>query len=238
MKKKRKKLLIVILCIFLVPQLFKIWVIYSTYKVKTELKYCKEIAGEINHIGLSQYYCANIREWGIIEFNFFAFQTCFHSSPLYKEYSYDEGVEDMIKVKNYLTDYLEQHPENELNEKKIMLRFTWKQNVDYGDTRIYNYNFWTRDKGVEDEFVDAKDFSYIQDIRTDHMSILEGFENIRVISVDINYVDSYECLKGWNNLQYICVHGGGNKNEEEKQKMRGIREFVPTGCKVEFTSID
>lgn len=32
----------------------------------------------------------------------------------------------MVKVKNYLTDYLEQHPENELNEEKIVLWFIWK----------------------------------------------------------------------------------------------------------------
>ena len=237
-EEKTKKMFIVILCIILVPQLFKVWYIYRTYKVETGLEYCKEIAGEINHIGLSQYFCGNIHARGDIVFKFFSFQTRFHISPLYKEYSYDEGTEDMIKVKNYLTDYLEQHPENELNEKEIMLWFIWKPDVDYGDTKIYNYNFGASDNGIEYEFTDAKDFFYIEDLRTDHMSVLEGFENVRVISVSINDVDSYECLKGWNNLQYIYVHGGGNKTEEEKQKMRKIREFVPAGCKVKFTSID
>ena len=79
MKKKRKKLLIVVLCIFLVPQLFKIWYIYRTYKVETDLEYCKEIAKEINNIGLSQYYCANIHKAGLVEFSFYSFETCNHS---------------------------------------------------------------------------------------------------------------------------------------------------------------
>ena len=235
MKKKRKKLLIVILCIILVPQLFKVWYIYRIYKVETELEYCKEIAGEINHIGLSQYHCANIREGGPIVFKFFSFQTCFHSSPLYKEYSYDEGVEDMIKVKNYLTDYLEQHPENELNEKKIILWFIWKLDVDNGDAKICNFNFGVSENGVEYEFTDAKDFSYIEDLETDHMSVLEGFENVRVIDVFINHADSYDFLKKWNNLQYIKVGGSGLMTEEEKQKMRKIRELLPDGCKAKIS---
>ena len=216
------------------PQLFKIWYIYRTYKVETDLEYCKEIAKEINNIGLSQYHCANIREGGPIEFSFYSFETCNHSSPLYKEYSRDEGVEDMIKIKNYLTDYLEQHPENELNEKKIMLWFIWRLNVDYGDTRICNYNYGAGDNGVEYEFADAKDFSYIQDLEAEHMSVLEGFENVRVISVFIDHPDSYDFLKEWNNLQYIKIAGSGIMTEEEKQNMRKIRALLPAGCRAKI----
>lgn len=194
--------------------------------IKNSVECCEEIAEEINHIGLSRYFCENIHEEGPV---------VFYLSPIYKEYSYDEGAEDMIKVKNYLTDYLKQHPENELNEKKIVLWFIWKRNLNHGDTRICNYNFGVSENGVEDEFADAKKFSYIEDLEIDHMSVLEGFENVRVISVFINHADSYDFLNKWNDLQYIEVRGSGRMTEEEKQRMQKIREFLPDGCKAEIS---
>ena len=234
MKRKRKILLIIVLCIFLAPRLFKIWYIYRTYKVETELEYCKEIAKEINDIGLSQYFCGNIHAEGRVVFRFCSYRTRSENMPLYKEYSYDEGVEDMVKVKNYLTDYLEQHPENELNEEKIVLWFIWKRNVAYGEIKICNFNFGSGDNGVEYEFTDGKDFSYIQDLRVDHMSVLEGFKDVRVISVFINHADSCDFLKEWKNLQYIKAGGSGLMTEEEKQAMRKIRELLPSGCKAKI----
>ncbi len=195
--------------------------------LKNSVECCEEIADEINHIGLSRYFCENIHDEGSVMFYF-----CL--SSIYKEYSYDDGVEDMIKVKNYLTDYLEQHPENELNEEKIVLWFTWQPNTDYGSTKICNFNFGAGDNGVEYEFTDGKDLSYIQDLRVDHMSVLEGFKDVRVISVFINHADSCDFLKEWNELQYIKAGGSGLMTEEEKQKMQKIRELLPSGCKAKI----
>ena len=59
------------------------------------------------------------------------------------------------------------------------------------------------------------------------MSVLEGFEDVRVISVFINNADSCDFLKEWNELQYIKAGGNGLMTEEEKQAMRKIRELLP-----------
>lgn len=83
--------------------------------------------------------------------------------------------------------------------------------------------------------MDAKEFSYIEDLRIDHMSVLEGFENVRVIEVFIDHADSYDFLNKWNDLQYIEIRGSGRMTEEEKQRMQKIREFLPSGCKAKIS---
>lgn len=211
MKKKLIKILIITVCIYL-GSLTARWLYrYEYYRAETKLDYCKDIAKKINRIGISQFYCESIEEKDdVIQF-YFQSNEANIASPFRQEYSEDGGIEDVAKIKNYIVNYLNEHPESELNGKKMEFVFHIIHNTSF---QMYNYNYMK-----SEEVVDSKDFLYFEHLGMEHVSVLEGVGNACVMEASIQHMDYYDFLQNWDALQYVHI-STHDLTEEQKQELK------------------
>lgn len=221
MKKKLIKIWIITVCIYL-GSLTARWLYrYEYYRVETELDYCKDIAQKINYIGLRQFYCESIEEKdGIVVF-YCQSNAADKTSPFRREYSFDDGARDIIIVKNFIVDYLNNHPENELNGKKVKFVFHIIHNSSF---QMYNYNYLNNGR-----FEDSKDFSYFEHLWLEHISVLKEFGDVRVLDISLSDMDYYDFFQDWHALQYVRII---TQDLTERQKQE-LKEMLPVDCILE-----
>lgn len=221
MKKKLIKIWIITVCIYL-GSLTARWLYrYEYYRVETEIDYCKDIAKKINRIGNSQFYCKSIEERDDVILFYFRSGKADITSPFRQEYSEDGGIEDVVKIKNFIVNYLNEHPESELNGKKMEFDFHIIHDISF---QMYNYNYM-KNEGVED----AKDFLYFEHLGMEHVSVLEEMGNACVIEASVWHMDDYDFLRNWDALQYVHI-STHDLTEEQKQE---LKEMLPVDCILE-----
>lgn len=207
-KEKKQILFFIILIIFVLGTY--IYLIVPS-KAHTNIVYCEELAEEINWIGNAQLRCVEISE----QEDEVIFYCEFNEKLGLNKYSADKYTVDMIKMKNAIVKYMIEHPQNELNSKKIKCIF----NTLPGDSQcIYNYNYLTKEK-----VSDSKNFAYFEFVDTKHISSIEGLGNACSMIVYAEEIDTLDFFKEWTNLKYlrlICL----NITEEQ---VSYLKELLP-----------
>lgn len=213
-----KKILYFIVLIAIILTAGILYKLYIPQNAYTKINYCVDIARKINWIDLSHFECGTIRDsQGVVLFSFTI-------KNEYVQHTDDELFMELIKIKNYVAEYMKEHPENELNSKKIILHF----NTLPGDyMRVYNYNFINGS-----ELEDAKDFAYFDIVHVESISALKELSDARIINrLWVQKVDSLEFFKEFTNLKYLDYNS--NKiSEEEKEYLRSL---LPN-CTIEFAN--
>lgn len=213
--KRILRFIVLIIIILTGVILYRLYIPRNAY---TKIDYCVDIARKINWIDLSHFECDTIKEiQGVVSFGF-------SIKNEYVQHMDDELFIELIKIRNYVSEYMEEHPENELNNKKIRLHF----NTLPGDyMRVYNYDFINGS-----ELVDAKEFAYFDIVHIENLSTLQGLSDARIISrLCVQKVDSLEFFKEFTNLKYLD-YNSDKISEEEKEYLRNL---LPD-CTIEFAS--
>lgn len=212
-----KKILYFIVLITIILTAIILCRLYIPQNAYTNIDYCVDIARKINWIGLSHFECATIRDnQDVVLFRFTI-------KNEYIQHTDDELLMELIEIKNYMVEYMKEHPENELNSKKINLYFSTLP----GDYMcVYNYDFIS---GAE--FVDAKDFVYFDKLDVDNISVLQGLNDARIMNVlGVRNVDSLDFFREFTALRYLGYYSH-NISEEEK----GYLQSILPNCIIEFT---
>lgn len=191
-----KKKIVIILAIFILC----IYIV-KVFPARTDLNYCKEIAFWVNFIGMENARCNVIFEENEIIY--------FSGEIRNVSKGENEGYESLLKIRKYVTDYLNKHPENMLNTKKIVIDF---QTYPGESVSVSNY-----DNITDDTMRNSTDFSYYNGLFVKNASILSELDNPRVIkSVSIENIDDLLFVEQWNELYYIHFWGQELSDEQKK----------------------
>ena len=174
MKKKFSKPLCIVL---LIPIIIISWVFYSFVPTSFEpdISYGKGLSELYQSLYLKQFYCD---EMYFNEYNeevqiFFRSKSSFERRFSLLQYSSDDCIKDIIKIKNETTDYLKKNPDNPLNLKKIKFFFHT-----YADESMYMYNYDFQN-GLKEE--NAYDFLYFDDLELEDISVLRPLSDAKKI---------------------------------------------------------
>lgn len=213
MKFIRKNKIIIAICSFILIVLIFSCLknFYFNHKVFTEINYCKEIAREYGWLKLKQFRCSGIDKWDDSTISFH-----FELKNIDKyNYNEDESIEDISKIKDMIKNYLEKHPSNELNNKKIEFAFeTYPGDISY----MYNYDF----RSDMDEIVPS-DFFYYEKIFTRNISSLKKFQDAKVMDVAVVNLDDYSFFYSWSDIEYFNIFSS-NMTEQDKEN---LKNYIP-----------
>lgn len=204
MKRKFLKKIIV-LSTAIILAFIGIYIIF-THRVYTELNYCKELGRKLSWLNMKQYNCLYIKKGDNkqtirIDFELKSFDN-YSSTEGYNESIYDIGM-----VKKNISEYLKEHPDNELNDKKIICTFN---NLPGEQCYMYNYDY-----RMEINSQTLNDFCYFKWLYI-NISTADNFKDAHVIELIINKKSELSLLKEWNNLEELHL-SGIEFSKEDKQ---------------------
>lgn len=110
--KKKKMLAVLLIPVILYGILF--FTFRKPVVVNNSVDYCEEIADNINKIGLKNIKCTKITEEDCVLFEFYVKNGV-------RDYDSNITENDILKVRNYLMEYVAEHPDNPLNEKNMVI---------------------------------------------------------------------------------------------------------------------
>ena len=199
MKKKFIKPLCIVL---LIPIIIISWVFYSFAPTSFEpdISYGKELSKLYQSLYLKQFSCFHMR---LSEDNeevqiFFATKSSSGRRFSLIQYSSDDCIKDIIKIRNKTTDYLKKNPDNPLNLKKIKFFFNT-----YADVSMYMYNYDFQN-GLKEE--NEYDFLYFDDLELEDISVLRPLSDAKkiVFSGDEECsVEELAVFDDFNNLKLL-----------------------------------
>lgn len=152
--------------IFITLVIFIICVcIVKVFSARTDLDYCREIALWVNFIGMENARCSVIYEED---------DTIYFSGEI-SNISKDknEGYEALLKIRKYVINYLNAHPDSVLNTKKIVIGFTTHPGE---SVSVSNYDSMTGD-----DMNNSTEFSYYDGLCIENASIFSELDNPKVI---------------------------------------------------------
>ncbi len=212
---KGKRILLILGIVFIVFLVRFIYYAYWPREAYTEIEYCEDLAKKINWVGSSQLRCAEIEVEGEeIVFNIY-------KKP-FVNYDADKSMKDLIKYRNYIITYLNEHQYNELNYKKIHIYVGL-----YADTtmNIYNYNFMT-----EADMECSTDFVYYDRVRAENISTFATLTDTRVMNFFYaKNIDELDFFKDWTEAEYIYFV----TYKFEEEECQYIRSLLPN-CEIVF----
>lgn len=167
------------------------------HSVHTNINYCEEIGRKLGWLNLQQFHCSTIEGSQEIVFSF--------RLKEHIDYDHDKCIDDIARIKNTVTNYLNNNPSNELNTKRIAFMFQTLP----GDA-IYMYNF----KG-ESNPIQPDKFQYFLYLFVD-LSSAQEFSDARVIELKVDENDDLSVLEDWKNLEYLNISGKGLTEEKQK----------------------
>lgn len=180
--------------------------IIISHRVKTDLDFCKELAKELEWLDTEQYQCTLID----IGDNEQTIRIHFKLRNL-DNYSnandYAEAVYDIGKIKMVISEYLNKHSDNLLNNKKIICMFNNRPD-DIG----YMYNYDYREN---DSFQKSNGLYYFKHISV-NISTADNFKDARIIKLIIKNQDELKFLKNWDNLEYVELYGIDFSNKDKQ----------------------
>ncbi len=199
MKKKFSKPLCIVL---LIPIMMISWVFYSFVPTSFEpdISYGKELSKLYQSLYLKQFSCFRMRLSEDNEEVQMFFDTKSSSGRRFSliQYSSDDCIKDIIKIRNETTDYLKKNPDNPLNLKKIKFFFHT-----YADESMYMYNYDFQN-GLKEE--NAYDFLYFDDLELEDISVLRPLSDAKkiVFSGDEECsVEELAVFDDFNNLKLL-----------------------------------
>lgn len=206
MKKNKTKKIIIVAVSIIIVIFMGVFIVY--HQVSTKLSYCKNIGMEMGWLNLEQFKCCSITEKGD---NNDEICFLFKLQP-FTDYNEKEGYKDVIKAKEVVRKYLKDNPDNELNNRKITLRFNT-----YADEYIYVKNYTSTD-----DLQTIGEFAYYGGFYVP-LSDSEKYSDARTITLMLDENDDVSVLEKWNNLEYLNI--SGNLLTEEQQKY--LSEILP-----------
>lgn len=219
--KNRKKILLGIAIVLLAALLY-IWI--ASHHVWTELDYCKGIGRKLGWLNLDYMHCYKICERE-------AYIGMIHERDEYIQFNFDVEhpymcelddfyIEDIAKIRDTLTAYLAEHPDNPLNQKRITVY------IDTGAGMSISFSNYT----TERRFINPVQFAFINNYSFD-INKAEAFQDAYRIGLKVRTEDDLKLLENWDNLQFLWLDGRGMELTEEQQQY--LREILP-GCKVKY----
>lgn len=194
-------------------------ILYSI-KTRTEIDYCIELEEKLEDLKLEQfkYYTIEYRDENRCGKQLISI--CFglknNDKYIADENSIEDCASDIAIVRNAITEYLSDTPNNELNTKNIMCRFDELP----GDTSyMYNYNYMSDDKLPEPDGF----YYYYYGMALNILNI-DLFKDAKVMSaIRFNSSDELKLLEEWNNLEYVSLYG----MEFSEQDKDYLHEILP-----------
>lgn len=183
---------------------------------KTELKYCEEIAYSINLLNLKCYRCNTIEKYNSEIVIFFSLK----NNNLFYEDA-DLGIYDMMNVKSYLENYLSNNPQSPLTNDKISVCF---QTHPADAMFMYNYDY-REDK----PHTIHSDFLFFNNLESKNFSALENFDDVYVMKIYSENIDSLDFLNRWKNLSYLSI----NSLDLTDEDILKIKKIVPD-CEIDM----
>ncbi|MDE7293313.1 MAG: hypothetical protein K2N72_02700 [Oscillospiraceae bacterium] len=136
-------------------------------------------------------------------------------------HTYDfDCADDVVTVKKLITDYLKQHPSNELNGRKIFLCFGMENIAPV--SWVTNYI----DYDSQNEPCSANDFNYYDGLIVKNLSSLEKLESVKRLSVYTDNIDYVQFLQNWDKLEYLEIRY--DRSEENEAQKEAILEMFDT----------
>ena len=114
---KLKKIIFTVISFILVILIAIVVLMFRIRHVYTDLDYCKEIGRKLGWLDLDQFHCSSIDNADHQHIQFY-----FRLNE-YDDYSENECVKDIAKVKEIISGYLENNSRNELNNQLIICTF-------------------------------------------------------------------------------------------------------------------
>lgn len=157
--------------------------VYKTLNVKMQPAYCQELYKELNCTS-GQFECTSVSA------NEENIQFVFNLEDL-DAYDHWMCTEEMIRIRNQVSEYLSAHPQHDLSEKRIVLQFQTRP----GDVASIS-NYSTKKAGL------YNDFPFCLDIRIP-ISEYESFVNAYSLSVQIEDKGDLPLLGEFKQLEYL-----------------------------------
>lgn len=177
--RKFKRFMLIFL---LIVGLFLGWIAYSIspYPVENQFPPAQELVSIYRKIYLKQFSCVWIyadSESEKLDILFYL-KTYPERTFSLMNYSADECLGDIIQIKNATVAFMKEHPENEINRKKITFSFcTLLDEVMY----MYNFNF---DNGQKE--TDATNFCYYNLLRVGDLGKLADFSDAKILTFSMD----------------------------------------------------
>lgn len=219
MKKNNKTFLKIFLSFFFIFTAI-IFLIFSRHTIDVEVDYCEDIGKKLKSLHLNQFQCNIIKYGDTIKNINFSF--CLKN---YDDYDAYECCEDIVKVRNLITNYLHQNPTNDMNNNLISFQF---QTLPGDSICMKNYN--------DNQFVVSSEFLYFSYLYIPISSANE-FWDAKVIGLRVDEKEELALLKKWKNLEKIYLTKK-NFTEEEKEYLLNIIPNCTIICNGEIINGD
>ena len=167
-------------------------------KTKVQPVYCRELYAELNDTS-EQFKCTEVK----IEDNENHIRLIFSLRNL-DNYDYGLCIDDIIRIRSEVTNYLSGHPENKLAGKLISLQFQTLP----GDTFTLS-NFNSQKEGLFNDFPFCLCISI-------PISQYQYFINAISISITVEESDDLILLEKFNRLEYLYLIGPELSSEEKE----------------------
>lgn len=186
-----------IIPIIIVNFLVGFFALYSHYQ--TDILYCKQISLILSLTKLNQFKFSYITQSESKNEIYIRFDL--------KRSRFEDNIDDIMIVRNTITEYLKKHPNNKLNEKKIWIAF-YEGPVDELFI-IGNYNYFQSAKSTKA----SHGFNYYSLMSMPKLSSINVLYDAEGISFYTEYFDNTEFLKEMNSLKYLEIRSNNWTND-------------------------
>ena len=223
---KKKKVLIIQICIFAILVVILTVFNFKAYLMKADLFYCQGLALEFlpyrsDKIDLERIEKKDLRQYGS---EYQSSEVIWIGFKMPREKYCNDANETLFKLWTRLEEYLNNHRNNELNNKPIKLYITYLSEV----TGICNYD--TRNAAYLGDKWALYDGSFNNWEEMTLFSKVYGIDNCYVI--DITDIDSIN-PNDWENLKYLHVKSNHEQNVKNYVKEKLVSMFPETDIIIE-----
>ena len=204
---KLKKIIFAVISFILVILIAIVVFMFRIRHVYIDLDYCKEIGQKLGWLDLEQFCCGSIENFDDSLEVLFSFDL-----KEFIEYDRDKCISDIAEVRNTVTNYMNNHPSNELNNKRIAFIF----HLFPGDA-ICMYNFHGEENPIQPDKFQYFEWLYVP------LSSAQEFSDARIIELTVDENDDITVLEDWENLEKLRI--GVKCLTEEKQEY--LCEILP-----------
>lgn len=197
----KKIIKIATLCLAFLTIIVISWIYYSIAPSSTnsDLTFADGLASSYHRMHLNQFNCTRI-EYGQDQTVVILFELKTRPWRRFSlfEYSCDECIDDIVKIRDETSLFLNNNLENELNGKKIHLIFKT-----YADESMHLYNYNFQDNS---EFDEKGSFCYYNNLEIHNIEKLKKFCNAKILifSTDLHYeVSDMSVFNNYNSLEIL-----------------------------------
>ncbi len=192
-----------------------IWWIYSIFptRVITDQAYYNDVADAYCSAYLKQYACHSIRnedETSTTIYFYLKADKQFSILP----YSADACAEDVIKIRQIISNYLIEHPSSQIGAHKISVAFERREKGEWFYLCNYDYD-------ANELYAQPGAFAYLDYIDVKHLSVVKKMNDLRHICIRAEIVDELDFFEEWTSLEYLELYTS-DMTEEQKSYLQKI----------------